>query len=149
MINIRSATEDDCSVIHDVHMDSITGMSSDERESPDTDAWIEKRTVNDLLKEFANEYFVVAEKNGQIVGFAALHFQKATVTSVFVGSQHKRSGVGRALLRELERVAGLAGLPAVRLQAAGSAIDFYKKAGYKSVKESQKPRWAEMKIGLS
>ena len=149
MVNIRSATEDDYSTIHDVHMDSIKGMSSDERDSPDTDEWIENRTANDLLKEMAAEYFVVAEKNRQIVGFAALHFPKATITSVFVGSSHKHSGVGRALLRELERVAGLAGLPAVRLQAAGSAIDFYKKAGFKSIKESQKPRWAEMKKKLS
>ena len=94
--------------------------------------------------------FVVAEAADQIVGFGALDIDKATVTSVFVDPGHARKGIGGAILKELESIARTAGLAAVKLQAAGHAISFYRKAGYLgNVQDETEPSWLAMTKDLS
>ena len=57
---------------------------------------------------------------------------KTEITMVFVHPERQRSGIGRAILAELESIAGREGLDEVKLQATGTAIDFYLRAGYQS-----------------
>ena len=48
------------------------------------------------------ERFVVAELNGQIVGFAGLKTEASEVDAVFVSPSMSGTGLGRQLLKQVE-----------------------------------------------
>ena len=85
----------------------------------------------------------------RIVGFAALDSARAEISSVFVDPCFHGSGVGRALVDELENVARADGLAEVTLRATGTAIVFYRKIGYATAEGCDtEPSWALMTKAL-
>jgi len=142
---LRNVLPDDVEDIHDVHIRSMRSIRDPVNDSPDTQKWIDERSPADLRAEMDRQYFVVAENEGRIIGFAALALPDQEIKSVFVDPRAMRLGVGRAMVSELERVARRKGLHGVRLMATGTAIGFYRRIGYRTVRGSDKPAWAEMR----
>jgi DNA-binding MarR family transcriptional regulator/GNAT superfamily N-acetyltransferase len=81
----------------------------------------------------------VAHLRGEPVGCGALKFhdhKPAELKRMWVAPPARGLGLGRRLLRELERDAGRAGATAVRLEtnrALSEAINLYRQAGYREV----------------
>jgi N-acetylglutamate synthase-like GNAT family acetyltransferase len=75
------------------------------------------------------ERYLVAERAGRLVGYAAR--REGEVTAVFVAPAHARTGVGAALLAALERQARREGAGSLFVLAARSAVGFYAAAGYR------------------
>ena len=69
---------------------------------------VEKRVL--LGKELVESYegiqeFIVAEQDGEVIGFGALHVMwqdLAEVRTLAVADNHRSKGIGQALLKELE-----------------------------------------------
>jgi GNAT superfamily N-acetyltransferase len=75
------------------------------------------------------ERYVVAERGGRIVGYAAV--RGSELTALFVLPREARRGVGAALLARVEREAREEGRTALRTDAARSAWGFYAASGYR------------------
>lgn len=74
------------------------------------------------------ETYLVAEREGRVLGYAALRGRE--VTAVFVRPAVAARGVGRALLRALERLARRRAMSALFARAALGAVGFYERAGF-------------------
>jgi [ribosomal protein S18]-alanine N-acetyltransferase len=80
---------------------------------------------------------VVAETSNAIAGFCITAYQNARgyIVTIDVLEQFRRTGIGSALLREVERRLAASGVREVRLETATdneTAIAFWRKHGYRS-----------------
>jgi N-acetylglutamate synthase-like GNAT family acetyltransferase len=149
-VKIRPATLDDCPDIHRVQDSAIRGIHADKPMDNGVADYLAKREPASYAKEMERECFIVVEDGGRIFGYGALHVPKTEITSVFVEREQQRSGVGRQILSELERLALGEGIAVVQLQATGTAIIFYLAMGYQSDPPVEAgAEWALMKKKLS
>lgn len=91
-----------------------------------------------------DQYFLVAEVDGHLVGWlhaAIAEFVESpafvVIGGLVVDSNHRRQGIGRALMQHGEEWAKKQGCPVVRLwsSAARSASHrFYERLGYRNIK---------------
>jgi len=98
-------------------------------------AHLEKSNTPTLLVEKAKKCtMVVAEENSRIIGTARLS-DDGWLGAFFVDPAYICLGVGTRLLREMERVAKRKKFKAIRMHSAVNAVDFYKKNGYRTIKQ--------------
>lgn len=88
-----------------------------------------------LREELGKGIFLVAERDGQAVGYVGCQtvLDEGYITNVAVSPDCRRQGVGRALIEELARRARAKGLAFVTLEARASnapAIALYEGAGF-------------------
>jgi ribosomal protein S18 acetylase RimI-like enzyme len=99
------------------------------------------RPWNDPRKDIARklrvqrEWFLVAEEDGRIVGsvMAGYDGHRGWVNYLAVDPSQRRSGLGRELMAEVERLLAEAGCPKINLQVRGTneaALGFYERIGY-------------------
>lgn len=84
-----------------------------------------RRDVADPAREA-----LVAERDGDVVGFGVAALSAGRVVAVYVDPEHHREGVGTALLRALEDGLRAAGTGTARLTASVNAVPFYEARGY-------------------
>lgn len=78
---------------------------------------------------------VVAEENGQLLGYAILNQDTGEVDAAFVEPAHQGRGIALGLLRALESMARARGLARMFLSASLNAVPFYERAGFRPVRE--------------
>jgi ribosomal protein S18 acetylase RimI-like enzyme len=81
------------------------------------------------------EWFLVGERDGQIVGTAMVGYEghRGWINYLAVAPGLQRSGLGRLLMDEAERILRSAGCPKINLQVRTSnsgAIGFYRELGF-------------------
>jgi ribosomal protein S18 acetylase RimI-like enzyme len=93
--------------------------------------------VQDIRRKLAvqRELFLVATVNAKLVGTAMGGYDghRGWVHYVAVHPDHRRRGIGTALMREIEKRLAALGCPKLNLQVRGSdedAVTFYKKIGF-------------------
>ena len=92
--------------------------------------------LNDLLAAYAGSTFIVAERDGEIVGTGALVARgrdEAQVVRMSVAQSHRRMGVGSAVLAVLLETAQGCGCRRVILETAANwtdAREFYEHHGF-------------------
>jgi PhnO protein len=97
-------------------------------------------TFNKNLSD-SNVHYMVAEKEKVVVGFASLHIQyilhhhcpTCELQELVVASDHRASGIGSILIKEVERIARSLALEEIELTTRTSRVKaqaFYKKLGY-------------------
>lgn len=82
---------------------------------------------------------LVAEEDGQVVGYAILNQATGEVDAAFVEPAQQGRGIARDLLRALETMARMRGLARLFLSASLNAVPFYQRAGFQSVREEVYP----------
>lgn len=105
MVSIRASTEGDIAAIQAIYAHHVIhGLGSFEEEPPSAEAMAERR-LTALERGLPH---LVAEQDGQIVGFAYAGpyrprpaYRYTLEDSVYVAPEAARQGVGRALLAEL------------------------------------------------
>ena len=101
---------------------------------PDAPPWNEPTADIARKLEVQREFFVVAIADDEIVGTAMAGYDghRGWVYSLAVGPEHRRRGIGTALMRRVERdLAGL-GCPKLNLQVRGAnreVVRFYESLG--------------------
>ena len=99
------------------------------------------RPQNDPRKDIARklkvnpEWFLVGEFDGRIVAavMAGYEGHRGWINYLAVDPCHRRSGFGRALMTEAERVLRAAGCPKINLQVRPDnegVIEFYRRLGF-------------------
>lgn len=76
----------------------------------------------------------VAASHDEIIGTASL--DRNVVRTVFVKPDCQNSGIGRALMREVERVAMEQGIDTLLVPSSITAESFYAKLGFHAVRDS-------------
>ena len=74
----------------------------------------------------------VALCDGEIIGAAQYGPEyPASIEQVYVHPDHRENGIGRRLLKSIEKTAMKQGKKMISVQASSDSIDFYKSCGYK------------------
>ena len=100
------------------------------------------RSWNDPAKdirrklEIQPEMFIVGVLNEELVATAMAGYEghRGWVNYLAVAPEHQGKGFGRAIMAEAEKLLEQAGCPKVNVQVRGtngSAIDFYRRIGYR------------------
>jgi amino-acid N-acetyltransferase len=90
--------------------------------------------------EFAQPDFTVIRANGKVIAAGALQRfgPSALLRSVVVEPDHRRSGLGRLIVSELERSARAARITQLILLTQ-SATEFFARQGYRAIERSRAP----------
>jgi ribosomal protein S18 acetylase RimI-like enzyme len=83
-------------------------------------------------------HIMACESNRIPVGVGRGHFnspQEAQIRFMAVDEEYQGKGIGSLILRKLERKLKMAGAKSIILNARKSALEFYKKKGYKILGE--------------
>ncbi len=87
-----------------------------------------------MLSNPDNEYRLIAEIDGRVVGIGALVPEIAELRACYVAPDASRKGIGTLLVQKIEQVAREHGLKTLDLDATVTAEPFYAAHGY-SVRE--------------
>lgn len=143
-MSVRDATPADAEAVREVHAASITGLGRQSYSQRQVDAWAAGCESADYATAIENLEFVVAERDGAVVGFGSLNLAapdgyeatvQAEVTGVYVHPDHARDGIGTGMYTELERRARADGIQVIGLKASLNAVPFYESHGYERVTE--------------
>ena len=82
-----------------------------------------------------SQMFLVAELENKIIGtvMAGYEGHRGWINYLAVSPQHRRQGIGTALMQEAERILRLEGCPKINLQVRSAnrdVIEFYRKIGF-------------------
>ncbi len=139
---VRNATLADATAVRDVHLASIEGLAGQRYDDDQVDAWAHDRDPDDYPIESDETHFLVAERDGDVVGFGWLkpeaddYFEssvKGEVTAVYVDPSVARDGVGTDIYEELEARAIADGVELLGLWASLNAVAFYETMGFDRV----------------
>lgn len=98
----------------------------------------------DWIKSTKKEkYFIIALLNDQIVGTGALKGNE--IQNMFVDPDFQCKGIGKTLINHLESYARDLGFKSIKLNSSITAINFYRKLGYK-IEEEEIVEWLGERI---
>jgi ribosomal protein S18 acetylase RimI-like enzyme len=103
---------------------------------PDSPPWNDPETDIRRKLSVQRELFLVATLGGELVGTAMAGFDghRGWVYYVAVSPEHRRQGIGRALMRQVEEGLAELGCSKLNLQVRASnpqAVSFYQRLGYR------------------
>lgn len=96
-------------VLRQMRLEDLPEVMRIERTTFPADAWTESMMRDELREQPRTRHYVVAEVEGEIVGYGGLATaaDQADIQTIAVQAEHRRSGIGatmmRALLAEAER----------------------------------------------
>jgi putative acetyltransferase len=141
-MQVRPARPEDAQDILDLHVVSIRAFGPDAYEKTQVEAWA---TLPDDAPGYPigepGEYYVVAERDGEVVGFGHLKEEadeydtEAAIEAVYVHPDVAREGVGSAMLAHLEGYARGRGFERLGLLSSLNAVGFYEASGWERVGE--------------
>ena len=118
----KSDARECCNVINDC----ITSMTH--LDAPARFYMLTKNVPSDFFNEIKEDYALVAELHGHIVGVGALHENE--IHRIYVSPDYQGNGIGETLLLALEAEAGIQGIQLLQLQTPPDAVEFYEHLGY-------------------
>ena len=128
-VHVRDARPGDAMPVFALHVAAcrrLGGLHYTEEQLLD---WADKR--GDGPERYATEDLLVAERDGDVVGFGER--DDGEVVACYVHPDHARTGVGTALLEHLHAELRDAGHDRATLTASLNAIAFYERHGYEAV----------------
>lgn len=138
MIQIRQATLNDLPEITALFRDTIRAVNSRDYSEKQIEVWASG--ANDLdawADRIENHYFLVAEINGQLVGFAYLK-NGFYLDALFVHKEFQRRTIGSKLLRIMESRAAINGYDTIKSDISITALDFFDSHYYEVEKKQKK-----------
>src|SRR5262249_31304521 len=110
MTHIRRADDRDCEPIWRVHTQAIRASCRDHYTAAEIELWAGSKRTDAYREPMRTRAVYVAERGGEIVGFGQLDVERGEVEALYVSPDAAHTGVGSALLAQLEQVATQSGL---------------------------------------
>ncbi|MEN9742426.1 MAG: hypothetical protein RLZZ65_231 [Bacteroidota bacterium] len=101
--------------------------------------WGQEPGSEKTIDEAAHRHFAYFNTANEILGVGRLDLldrTKAQIRFMAVTAQVQKTGVGRQLMQQMEKVAKAEGIQFIELHAREQALDFYKKIGYQHIEKS-------------
>jgi putative acetyltransferase len=138
LVLIRPAVAADAASMSQVHFAAVRRTAAPFYPPEIIDSWSQapdERRHEQFRSAIAvrDELFLVAERDGEVVGFGSIVPAASELRAVYVHPDVGRSGVGGAILRDLEGMARARGLPTLHMDASLNAEAFYSRHGYEVV----------------
>ena len=115
-----------------IHSRSVRGLAAEHYPSAVIEAWTGPLNKERFLANPDKEIRLIADLDGEPVGFGALVLDPAELRACYVVPEAARHGVGTALVRELERIALQNGVTRLDLLSSLNAEPFYAALGYEA-----------------
>ncbi|WP_053975788.1 GNAT family N-acetyltransferase [Mangrovimonas xylaniphaga] len=139
MIQIREATKEDIPFITALFRDTIQNVNSKDYSEKQIEVWASG--ANDIEKweeRIESLYFIVAEQNDTITGFAYLK-NGNYLDGLFVHKDYQRQGIASKLLRVMESYAIGEGFEEMRSDVSKTALPFFENHYFDVIKKQKKP----------
>ncbi len=131
MVVIRSARADDIDDFKEVVKSSITVLCKDYYSEEQIEGLLKQYPGPELYRRWLNErVLIVAEMDEKIIGFAQFDPARSGIEAVHVLPEYTYLGIGRNLVREIEKIAREKGVKKLVLDSSINADEFYSKCGY-------------------
>ena len=147
---IRTARRRDIEGIADLQAQSIMAFGIETYGEEACEAWAKMgRQVRHTLLDTGS--FFVAESDGALAGVAGWTEDSrepdcAWACYVFVKPAIARRGVGRKLMKTVERSVHAAGRARLQLWSSLNAVGFYERLGYRAIKPARWPVGGEIEM---
>ena len=132
-IKLRQATVHDVNSISDLFSSTIKAINSNDYNPQQIAIWSEVKDNSKWIQKISEQYYVVAQSAGQLVGFASLA-PDGLVDYFFVHKDHQRKGIGNLLIKDIEENAGMQKLQRLYSEVSITARPFFEAMGFKLVK---------------
>ncbi|MDX1672361.1 MAG: GNAT family N-acetyltransferase [Balneolaceae bacterium] len=134
-MKIRRFKNSDVDQIARLYHETIRTVNSADYTRRQLEAWApDDLYFRDWAKECGSKYTVVAETDGQVIGFAELE-DNGHIDCFFCHKDYQRMGVGQALYRALEKYAERRGLESLSADVSLTARPFFSRMGFELEKE--------------
>ena len=131
---IRKMDPGDAQAFLEVHHAAVREIAAKDYPPTVVEDWARLPLTEDAIERVRanpdNEFRLVAEVEGRIVGIGALVVENSELRACYVAPGASRKGVGSALVREIERVARGQGLAFLEVESSITAEPFYAMLGY-------------------
>lgn len=136
-ISIRQAVLDDLPAIHQLFAGTIETICRFDYSASQIAVWTSsientQRWTDRLMKQ----YFIIAEINDEIVGFASLE-NHARIDLLFVHKDHQRQGIANTLYAALESKAMQHGTTLLTSDVSITALPFFERKGFEVIAEQK------------
>ncbi|QDO92558.1 GNAT family N-acetyltransferase [Formosa sediminum] len=137
-ITIRQATPEDVADITTLFRDTIINVNALDYNEKQIAAWASVANDTDIwIERISDFYFIVAERDTEIVGFAYLK-KGYYLDGLFVHKDHQRQGIASALLRTIESQVMIEDYPEIRTDVSITALPFFEDRYFDIVKKQKK-----------
>lgn len=128
--SIRQARVSDLTAIARVHAASVRGLCAGHYRAQEIEEWLAP-SPGLYARMLKSSTVFVAERSGEVVGFAAVRLATREVRAMYVTPGAAGKGIGLRLMLRLERVARALGIRELRLVATLNAVGFYERLGWR------------------
>jgi putative acetyltransferase len=135
-INVRQAIERDLDQISTLFYETINTVNSKDYNPEQIKVW-SFRDADFWRKRFAEQYFLVAEKGDQVVGFSSLT-TSGYLDFMYVHKDYQRKGIAKKLLMEIEDYGRKFGLQNIHTHVSITAKPFFESKGYTIIRRQRK-----------
>ena len=133
---IRPAKSGEGHIIWEIHSESIKGLCAGDYSEEQIAVWTDDTAESYERVIAKSPLCLVSETNGHIGGYVALRGNKS-IWQLYVRPSHAGTGIGKALLGEVEKFLVSLGETRAVAEASLTAVGFYGRCGY-SLKSSTK-----------
>lgn len=127
-ITLRPYLPADANTLAELFQAAIEELADEHYSPAQRAAWAASAETPAFAKRLAGQLTLVALRDGEIAGFAAL--KGSTFDLLYVHPDHARVGVGRALADAVEKLAAARGVATLTVDASDAALGFFDQRGY-------------------
>lgn len=129
MLQIRPARYNDAEAAFDIRLQAIRHQCISVYTPEQVHAWTQV-PLTDRYRASVERDYHIAWWDALPVATGLIDFQSGELGALFVLPAFMGQGIGKAMVRHLERLALEAGLAEIHLDATPNATPFYKRCGY-------------------
>ncbi len=141
-LSIRNYKSTDCEPLYSLFYDTVHAVA--EYTDIQLDAWADGRPdLDEWHRSFVLHKTFVAEADGVIVGFGDIDVSvecsicaTAFLDRLYVHKDFQRKGIGRTILKELEKYASDNAAGVIRTYSSITALPFFEAMGYENIREN-------------
>lgn len=136
---LRLATAEDCADIRRLFRDTIRTVNTRDYDAAQVAVWSASAELEDRwLDRIARQYFLLAERGGELAGFASL--EGDYLDFLYVHHAMQGQGVARLLAEAIEAEALRCGVQVLRSDVSITARPFFERRGYVVVRPQEVER---------
>lgn len=132
---IRRLREQDAQAVSELIITTIRISNTRDYPAEMMEELVKTQTAEHVLQRASWTHFYVAEENGTVIGCGAIgpywgKEDESSLFSIFVHPEHQGKGIGKAIVRTLERDEFALRAKRIEIPASITGLPFYLKLGY-------------------
>lgn len=129
-MNIRKYEKNDNQEIYKLFYDTVHNIKRKTYTKKQLDLWAKKRVdLDNWCEKFAQSYTIVAEDNGEIIGFSNIN-SEGYIDTLYVHKNHQNKKVATNILSNIEKYSFENNFHQIMTYSSENAKAFFEKSGY-------------------